>query len=71
MAGSYDPMDCSRPGSSLHGDSPGKNTRVDFHFFLQGMFPGDTGIEPGSPALQSVNRLSYKVSPGTVKDVLK
>ena len=21
-----DPMDCSQPGSSAHGDSPGKNT---------------------------------------------
>ena len=24
----WDPMDCSPPGSSVHGDSPGKNTRV-------------------------------------------
>ena len=24
----YDPMDCSPPGSSVHGDSPGKNTGV-------------------------------------------
>ena len=23
-----DPMDCSWPGSSVHGNSPGKNTRV-------------------------------------------
>ena len=23
-----DPMDCSPPGSSVHGDSPGKNTGV-------------------------------------------
>ena len=23
-----DPMDCSLPGSSVHGDSPGKNTGV-------------------------------------------
>ena len=27
-------MDCSLPGSSVHGDSPGKNTRVGCHFFL-------------------------------------
>ena len=26
-----DPMDCSPPGASVHGDSPGKNTRVDLH----------------------------------------
>ena len=34
-----DPMDCSLPGSSVHGDSPGKNTDVDCHFLLQGIFP--------------------------------
>ena len=32
----YDPMDA---GSSVHGDSPGKNTLVDCHFLLQGIFP--------------------------------
>ena len=26
-------------GSSVHGDSPGKNTRVGSHFLLQGRFP--------------------------------
>ena len=35
----YDPMDCSPPGSSVHEDSPGKNTGVSFHAFLQGIFP--------------------------------
>ena len=34
----WDPMDCSPPGSSVHGDSPGKNTRVGCHAFLQGIF---------------------------------
>ena len=29
------PMDCRLPGSSVHGDSPGKNTRVGCHFLLQ------------------------------------
>ena len=29
-----DPMDCSLPGSSVHGDSPGKNTGVGCHFLL-------------------------------------
>ena len=29
------PMDCSPPGSSVHG----KNTGVGCHFFLQGIFP--------------------------------
>ena len=33
------PMDCSLPGSPVHGNSPGKNTGVGCHAFLQGMFP--------------------------------
>ena len=35
----FDPMDCSPPGSSVHGDSPGKNTGVGCHALLQGIFP--------------------------------
>ena len=31
-----DPMDCSLPGSIIHGDSPGGNTGVGCHAFLQG-----------------------------------
>ena len=34
-----DPMDCSPPGFSVHGDSPGKNTWVGCHVLLQGIFP--------------------------------
>ena len=34
-----DPMDCSLPGSSVHGILPGKNTEVDVHALLQGIFP--------------------------------
>ena len=34
-----DPKNCSQPGSSVHGDSPGKNTRVGYHALLQGIFP--------------------------------
>ena len=34
-----DPMDFSPPGSSVHGDSPGKNTRMGCHALLQGIFP--------------------------------
>ena len=30
-------MDCSPPGSSVHGDSPGENSEVDCHFLLQCM----------------------------------
>ena len=46
-----DPMDCSPPGSSVHGDSPGKSTRVDCHALLQGNLP-NPGIKSRSPALQ-------------------
>ena len=31
-------LDCSPPGSSIHGDSPGKNTGVGCHALLQGSF---------------------------------
>ena len=34
-----DPMDCSPPGSSVTGDSPGKDTGVGCHVLLQGIFP--------------------------------
>ena len=35
-------MDNGPPGSSVHGDFPGKNTGVDCHSFLQGSScPGD------------------------------
>ena len=47
-----DPMDCSPADSSVHGDSPGKNTRVGCHALFQGIFPTQ-GLELGSPALQA------------------
>ena len=31
------PVDCSQPGSSVHGDSPGINTRVGCQALLQGI----------------------------------
>ena len=34
-----DPVDCSPSGASVHGDSPGKYTRVGCHALLQGTFP--------------------------------
>jgi len=33
------PMDCSPPGSSVHGDSPGKNTEMGCHSLFLGIFP--------------------------------
>ena len=41
----WDPMDCSPSGSSVHGDSPGKNTGVGCHAPLQGIFPTE-GLNP-------------------------
>ena len=41
-----DPMDCGPPGSSVHGDSPGKNTGVGCHALLKGIFPAQ-GSNPG------------------------
>ena len=51
------PMDSSLPGSSVHGDSPGKNTRVDCHALLQGNLP-TRGMKPRSPALQADSLLT-------------
>ena len=35
----WDAMDCSPPGSSVHGNSPGKNTGVGCHALPQGISP--------------------------------
>ena len=43
-----DLMDCSLPGSSVHGNSPGKKTGVGGHALLQGIFPTQ-GSNPGLP----------------------
>ena len=42
------PMDCSPPGSSVHGDSPGKNTGVGCHFLFQGVFLTQRSKDPAS-----------------------
>ena len=46
----HDPMHCSPPGSSVQGDSPGKNTVVGCHALLQEIFPtqgSNTGLLHG------------------------
>ena len=61
----FDPMDCSPPGSSVHGDSPGKNTGVGCHALLHGLFPTQ-GLTPGLPHYRQVLYcLSYQGSPRT------
>ena len=42
------PMDCSPPGSLVHGNSPGKRTGVGCHALLQGIFPTQ-GSNSGLP----------------------
>ena len=41
-------MDCSLPGSSVLGDSPGKNAGVRCNALLQGIFPTQES-NPGFP----------------------
>ena len=57
------PMDCSPPGSSIHRDSPGKNTGVGCHALLQGIFSA-LGSNPGLlHCRQILYHLSYQGSP--------
>ena len=35
----HNPMDCSRQGYSVHGDSPSQNAGMGCHALLQGIFP--------------------------------
>ena len=43
-----DCVDCTPPDCSVHRDSPGKNTGVDCHALLQGIFPTQES-KPGLP----------------------
>ena len=53
-----DPIDCSPPGSSVHGDSPGKNTGVGCHALLQGIFP----IQGSNLGLLHYKQILYHLS---------
>ena len=52
-------MDCSLPGSSVHEDSLGKNTRAGCHALLQGIFPGGSG--KGELFLVAVSAIAEKL----------
>ena len=52
------PRDCSPPGSSVHGDSSGKNTGVGCHALLQGIFP----IQGSNPGLPHCRQILYHLS---------
>ena len=49
---------CSPPGSSVHGDSPGKNTEVGCHAFLHGTLP----THRLNPGLLYCRRILYHLS---------
>ena len=58
-----DPMDCSPSGSSVHGDSLGKNTGVGCHALLQGIFL-TYKLNPGLPHCRWIlYHLSHQGSP--------
>ena len=48
-----DLTDCSPPGSSVHGDSPGKNIGVGCHALLQRIFPTQ-GLSPDLPNCKQI-----------------
>ena len=58
-------MDCSLPGSSVHGNSPGKNTGVGCHALFQGIFPTQ-GLNPSLLLCRQIlYLLSHQGSPIT------
>ena len=54
-----DPIDYSLPGSSVHRDSPGKNTGVSSCALLQGICPTQ-GSNPGLPPCRQIFTLRYQ-----------
>ena len=63
MSNFCDPMDSSLPGSSVHGDSPGKNTGVGCHALLQVIFSNQE-LNPGIPhCRQILYHLSHQGGP--------
>ena len=60
------PVDCSPPGSCVHGDSPGMNAGVGSHSFLQGIFLTQ-GSNPGLlHCRQILYCLSHQGSPANI-----
>ena len=51
-------VDCSPQGSYVHGDSPGKNTRMGCHALLQGIFP----TQGSKPGLLNCRSILYNLS---------
>ena len=58
-----DPVDCSPPGSSVHGIFQARNTGVGCHSLLQAIFPTH-GSNPGLPHYKQIlYHLSHQGSP--------
>ena len=51
-------MDCSQPGFSIHGSSPGYYTGVGYQTFLQGILPA----QESNPGLPHCRRILYRMS---------
>ena len=49
------PVECSLPGSPVHGGSPGKNTGVGCHALCQGIFP----TQGSNPSLLHCRRILH------------
>ena len=62
MSDSLQPLDCSPPGSSVHGDSPDKNTGVGCHALLQGTFLTQESNQGLLYCRQILYQLSYQGS---------
>ena len=52
-------MDCSMPGSSVHGISPSRNTGIGSHFLLQGILPTQRSNQGLPHCSQILYLLSY------------
>ena len=63
MSDSCDHMDYSLPGSSVHGDSLGKNTGLGCHALLQRNFPTQESNQGFLHCRQVLYHLSYRESP--------
>ena len=65
----WDPVDCSLPGSSVHGIFQARITGMGCHFLLQEIFPTQ-GLNPGH-CRQMLYCLSHQGSPKEINPVIQ
>ena len=63
-----DPMDCSLPGSSIHGIFPGNSTGVGCHCFLSLMLPTQFMCKWGRPMAQKPELFAQCISEDHLQD---